>query len=96
MGALRAVRFSALLPCHAPPVRDARLRSVSSKTQSHCVCLGLLLSLRSIRAAHDGSALLYDICRLREMFMVPSCISFTQSRLRPVPLATQEMASSAT
>ena len=38
----------------------------------------------------------YSICLLREIFMVPSCISFTQSRLRPVPLATQEIASSAT
>ena len=40
--------------------------------------------------------LLYSICRLREIFIVPSCISPTQSRLLPVPLATQEMASSAT
>ena len=53
-----ADRFSALRCCHAAPVRDARLRSVSSKIRSHCVGLGLLLSLRSIRAAHDGSALL--------------------------------------
>ena len=44
--------------CHAAPVRDARLRCDLGKTQSHCMGLGLLPSLRSIRAAHDGSALL--------------------------------------
>ena len=38
----------------------------------------------------------YSIWRLREMFMVPSCISPIHSRLFPVPWATQEMASSAT
>ena len=40
---------------HASPVRDARLPSDSGKTQSHFVGLGLLPSLQSIRAAHDGS-----------------------------------------
>ncbi len=45
------------LPCHAAPVRDARLRSASSKTRSRFAGPGLLLSLRSIRAAHDGLAL---------------------------------------
>ena len=36
--------------CHALPVRDARLPFDSGKTQSHCVALGLLPSLQSIRS----------------------------------------------
>ena len=56
---LRALRDgSALLICHASPVRDARLRSVSGNTRPHVVAPGLWPSLRSIRAAHGGSALL--------------------------------------
>ena len=48
----------ALLCCHAAPVHNARFRCDSGKTRSHFVGSGLLPSLRSIRAAHDGSALL--------------------------------------
>ena len=42
--------------CRASPVRDARLRFVSDYTQS--LLLWLPSSLRSIPAAHNGSALL--------------------------------------
>ena len=51
-GAARSALFTCpppLLPfsCHAAPVRDARLRCGSGKTQSRRVGLGLLPSLRS-------------------------------------------------
>ena len=46
------------LICHAAPVRHARLRSVSGKTSPRPAAAGLCPSRRSIRAAHDGSALL--------------------------------------
>ena len=45
--------------CHASPVRDARLPSVSKhKHPGPQPSFGLCFSLRSIRAAHNGSALL--------------------------------------
>ena len=48
---------SALLFCHAAPARDARLHSASGKSPAHFRGLRLFPSRRSIRAAHDGSAL---------------------------------------
>lgn len=50
----RRLRASA---CHAVPVRGARLHCDSGETRPRCAAAGLSPSLRSIRAAHDGSAL---------------------------------------
>ncbi len=51
------VRFSALLICHAAPVRNARLPSASACSPARCAGLRSA-SLRSTRAAHNGCALL--------------------------------------
>ena len=49
-----------------------------------------------IPAACGVSAEAQFICLRRERFTVPSFISWTESRLLPVPMATQLMAFSAT
>ena len=83
---LRSIRAahdgSALLPCHASPVRNARLPSVSDKTRLRFAAAGLLPSLRSIRAAHDGSALLP--CHARAGRMAGSLS--LRLKQNPVPL----------
>ena len=48
------------LCCHAAPVRDARLPSDSGWSAGRCAALRSP-SLRSIRAAHDGSVVEYTL-----------------------------------
>ena len=55
--------------CHAMPVRDARLPSDSGSKQICPANLGFSPSLRSIRATHDGFALLRCNGRARHSFL---------------------------
>ncbi len=76
------VRFSALLICHAAPVRNARLPSASACSPARYTGLRPA-SLRSTRAAHDGCALL--ICHAAKR--PGRSLAFAAPQAKPSPAA---------
>ena len=76
------VRFSALLICHAAPVRNARLPSASACSPARCAGLRSA-SLRSTRAAHNGCALL--ICHAAKR--PGRSLAFAAPQAKPSPAA---------